>query len=98
MIVFSQRQSACQLHGNERTFLMRYDSSERCQFPTYAPQQTCHHSITSSVMASTPGGNVRPSALAVLRFSTSSNLVGLSIGNSDGFAPLKIFSDRKSVV
>src|SRR5207244_8402720 len=32
MIVFSQRESACQLHGNERTFLMQYDSSERCRF------------------------------------------------------------------
>src|SRR6266699_6962885 len=35
MIVFSQRESACQLHGNERTFLMQYDSSERCQEPTF---------------------------------------------------------------
>src|SRR6266568_5535271 len=39
MIVFSQRESACQLHGNERTFLMQYDSSERCQDLTHAPQQ-----------------------------------------------------------
>src|SRR5215831_6074407 len=35
-----------------------------------------HHSITSSASASTVGGIVRPSALAVLRLITSSNLVG----------------------
>jgi hypothetical protein len=34
------------------------------------------HSITSSAIASTPGGMFRPSALAVLRLITSSNLVG----------------------
>ena len=50
------------------------------------------YSITSSAMASTPGGMVRPSAFAVLRFITNSNLVGCSIGRSDGFAPRKILS------
>ena len=34
------------------------------------------HSITSSARASSVGGMVRPSALAVLRLMTSSNLVG----------------------
>ena len=34
------------------------------------------HSITSSARASSVGGTVRPSALAVLRLITSSNLVG----------------------
>jgi hypothetical protein len=34
------------------------------------------HSITSSAIASMPGGIVRPSALAVLRFITSSKVVG----------------------
>jgi hypothetical protein len=34
------------------------------------------HSITSSTRASIKGGIVRPSALAVLRLITSSNLVG----------------------
>jgi hypothetical protein len=32
------------------------------------------HSITSSAMASSVGGTVRPSALAVLRLMTNSNL------------------------
>src|SRR5262249_54003950 len=35
----------------------------------------CNHSITSSAIASTPGGIVTPSVLAVLRLITSSNLV-----------------------
>src|SRR6185369_1293657 len=36
------------------------------------------YSITSSTRASTEGGTVRPRALAVLRFTTNSNLVGRS--------------------
>ena len=35
-------------------------------------------------------GMSRPSALAVLRLITSSNLVGCMIGSSAGFAPLRI--------
>jgi hypothetical protein len=38
------------------------------------------HSITSSARASRDGGAVRPRALAVVRFTTSSNLVGCSTG------------------
>src|SRR5262249_32830615 len=48
------------------------------------------HSITSSARASTFDGTVIPSALAVVRLITSSNLVGCSTGNSAGFAPLRI--------
>src|SRR6516165_4533860 len=48
------------------------------------------HSITSSARASTDGGIVRPSALAVVRLMTSSNLVGACTGSSAGFSPLSI--------
>jgi hypothetical protein len=48
------------------------------------------HSITSSAMASSPGGIVRPSALAVLRLITNSNLVDWMTGRSAGFSPLRI--------
>src|SRR5262249_10814908 len=48
------------------------------------------HSITSSASASSLSGTVRPSALAVLRLSTSSNLVGCSTGRSAGLVPLRI--------
>src|SRR5262249_1983944 len=46
-----------------------------------------HHSITSSAMASSPGGKLRPNALAVLRLITSSNLVDCMTGRSAGFSP-----------
>jgi hypothetical protein len=48
------------------------------------------HSITSSARARSDVGTSRPSALAVLRFITSSNLVGRMIGRSAGFSPLRI--------
>src|SRR5207248_1187110 len=50
------------------------------------------YSITSSARASNVGGTVRPSALAVLRLITSSNLVGCSTGRSEGLVPLRILS------
>ena len=49
-----------------------------------------HHSITSSARASSVGGTSRPSALAVLRLITSSNLVDCRTGRSAGLAPLRI--------
>jgi hypothetical protein len=48
------------------------------------------YSITSSARASSDGGTVRPSALAVLRLMTNSNLVGCWTGKSAGLAPLRI--------
>src|SRR5262249_53216914 len=51
-----------------------------------------HYSITSSARASSEGGTVRPSALAVVRFTTKSNLVGCSTGISAGFAPRRTLS------
>src|SRR5215831_6275461 len=50
------------------------------------------YSITSSASASTPGGIVRASALAVLRLITNSNLVGCTTGSWAGFSPLKMRS------
>src|SRR6266446_5428390 len=51
-----------------------------------------HHSITSSAVASSEGGTVRPSAVAVVKLMTRSNLVGCSTGISAGFAPRRILS------
>jgi hypothetical protein len=48
------------------------------------------HSITSSASASSAEGTARPSALAVLRLITNSNLVGCSTGRSAGLAPLRM--------
>jgi hypothetical protein len=50
------------------------------------------YSITSSARASSVGGTSRPSALAVLRLITSSNLVGCTIGKSAGLVPFNILS------
>ena len=53
-------------------------------------QQNNPYSITSSAMASSPGGKLRPKALAVLRLITNSNLVDCMTGRSPGFSPLRI--------
>src|SRR5499427_9006707 len=47
------------------------------------------HSISSSAVASSDGGIVKPSALAVVRLMTRSNLVGCMTGRSAGLAPLR---------
>ena len=65
-------------------------TSVLCQEETHAPQQG--YSITSFARTSKEGGTVRPSALAVLRLITSSNLVGCSTGRSEGLVPLRILS------
>src|SRR5215469_16528120 len=49
------------------------------------------YSMTSSARARIDGGTVRPSALAVFKLSTSSNVVGCWTGRSAGLAPLRIF-------
>jgi hypothetical protein len=51
-----------------------------------------NHSITSSARASKLGGTVRPSAFAVLRLMTKSNLVGCSTGMSAGLVPRSTLS------
>src|SRR5215470_11630790 len=48
------------------------------------------HSITSSAVASSVDGTVRPSILAVSALITSSNLLACTTGNSAGFAPLRM--------
>src|SRR5205814_5490458 len=49
------------------------------------------HSITSSARSRNESGIVIPTALADLRFTTISNLVGCSTGMSAGLPPLNIF-------
>jgi hypothetical protein len=48
------------------------------------------HSITSSAVASSLSGMVRPSAFAVLRLTTNSNLVACCTGISAGFSPFSM--------
>ena len=49
-----------------------------------------NHSITSSARTKSVGGIVNPSALAVFRLITSSNLLLCWTGRSAGLAPLRI--------
>src|SRR5438034_10136080 len=56
---------------------------------TVGPDGKCY-SITSSARARRACGTVRPSAWAVLRLITSSNLVGCSTGRSAGLAPSRV--------
>ena len=48
------------------------------------------HSINSSASDRNDAGTVNPSALAMVRLMTNSNLVSRSIGRSAGLAPLRI--------
>ena len=48
------------------------------------------HSMTSSARARIDGGTFKPSVSAVLRLTTSWNVVGCSTGRSEGFSPLRI--------
>ena len=50
----------------------------------------CSHSINSSAMASSLSGILRPSAFAVQRLMTNSNLVDCMTGRSAGLAPFRI--------
>ena len=72
-------------HPQKRTLELSCGMSALCQKRT-----SDTYSITSSAIAMTPGGIVSPSALAVLRLITSSNVVGWIIGRSAGLAPLRI--------
>src|SRR5262249_4364695 len=66
--------------------------SERPRGPRSAEQRdelSPSHSMTSSAVASSLGGTVMPSALAVLRLITNSNFVGCSTGKLAGFSPLR---------
>src|SRR6516165_4562833 len=55
-----------------------------------APVHPCDHSITSSALACSISGTVRPSALAVLRLMNSSNFVDCTTGRSAGLVPARI--------
>src|SRR5262249_62001497 len=71
----------------------RYRPRNRCaaeQRDELAPPDQRVHSITSSASESRLSEILTPSALAVLRLITVSNLVGCSTGRSAGFAALRI--------
>src|SRR5262249_7141470 len=59
-----------------------------------AAKKHCY-SIPSSARATSLSGTVRPSAFAVLRLATVSNLVGACTGRSAGFSPLGMRSIQR---
>ena len=69
--------------------LLRIRGVRHCERTKPRDEVAPSHSITSSARASSVGGTVRPSALAVLRLMTNSNLVGCITGRSAGFSPLR---------
>jgi GNAT superfamily N-acetyltransferase len=78
-------------HEDDRKFYMRrvpdHDAGPELRVREEFPPL---HSITSSAVNCSLAGTSRPSALAVFRLITISNLVGCSTGKSAGFSPLRI--------
>ena len=65
--------------------------SRRAMLPGCAmSEHRRNYSMTASARAISDGGTDSPIALAVLRLSTSSNLVGWRNGRSPGLAPLRM--------
>jgi len=84
-------------------FPPKADIVERDRHVRYVPKaDSCiaakHcHSITSSASTRRLCGTSSPSALAVVRLTARSNLVGCSIGISPGLAPRRIWSTISAV-
>src|SRR5215472_12679678 len=70
------RKRPCLLYPLKRTCAVQKLMSAKGQKRTHALQQFCGYSITSSAATRKLCGTSRPSALAVLRLITKSNLVG----------------------
>jgi hypothetical protein len=75
-----ERKSNCApplpLSPQQRTFRNAAVTSALCATRRLVHRRKPRYSITSSARASSAGGAVSPSVLAVLRLMTSSNLVG----------------------
>lgn len=66
--------------------------AKKCQLPIFALQRSLSYSITSSALRSNDWGTSKPIALAVLRLTAVSYLVGTCTGSSAGFAPCRMRS------
>jgi hypothetical protein len=87
------RQSGVQETDHRQPLLRTRRERPRCRAAEQRDELAAfHYSITSSARASTVGGTSSPSALAVLRLITNSNLVGAWTGSSAGFAPFRMRS------
>jgi hypothetical protein len=81
---------SCRLFNTALDFVFYDVSTLRAALAEKDAPMQAGYSITSSARASSIGGTSRPSALAVCRLITSSNLVDCRTGRSAGFAPLRM--------
>jgi ABC transporter substrate binding protein len=91
-VLLRSRTSACALCGRGRRWRPRWPRGWRFRRLRRQHRATSTHSITSSARAMNVGVSSSPSALAVLRLTASSYLVGACTGRSPGFSPFKIRS------
>src|SRR6516165_5965136 len=70
----------------------RRERPRHCRAAEQCDERAALHSITWSASASMLSGITSPSAFAVFRLITNSNLVGCSTGRSAGLAPLRILA------
>src|SRR5690348_1044872 len=77
-------------HWHRRLLRARRERPQGCRAAEQRDERAPRHSITSSAMASSPGGKLRPNAFAVLRLITNSNLIDCMTGRSADFSPLRI--------
>src|SRR5262249_26009613 len=75
---------------NERACQLLRHCSLHPGFRPACPSPPALYSITSSAATRRACGIVNPSAFAVLRLSTNSNLVGRMTGRSAGLSPLRM--------
>src|SRR5262249_33840465 len=89
---FAGRAAANKTNHRHRRLLRPRRERPRSRTANERDEIAALHSITSSARASSVGAMLTPSAFAVVRLITRSNLVGCSTGMSAGFAPRKILS------
>src|SRR5262249_54107342 len=77
-------------HRHRRLLRARHDRPPRRAAEQRNEVAPPDHSITSSAMASSVDGTVRPRMRAVSTLMTSSNLVACTTGKSEGFSPLRM--------
>src|SRR3954447_9624782 len=83
--------SAIQVADHRHRRLLREPPyGPRCRSPAHKRnERAAFHSITSSALTRMVFGTARPSAFALFRFMTNSNLVGCNTGRLAGFSPLR---------
>src|SRR5262249_26812918 len=90
MFARSRCQRAEKPHHGHRRLLRARRQRPRSRAAEQRYERAALHSITSSASESRLSEILMPSALAVFKLITVSNLVGCNTGSSEGFAPLRI--------